>query len=178
MGIFDTKGPWGYQCREGQSERQALFYAILLDQSALRAPEVGKGTRLVTQKLGWALEAEFGLLNRQERERARTSNENGTEHALTDNIRFARNMAERISRIVAMSDVYPLNAEEIAYFQMEAHIYRAYAASYTGDTESVLFYMDRVKSMLKALLENGTTLFPKYMTPVVFDGRRWKHAKA
>lgn len=178
MGIFSTKGPWGYRCNGGQSEREALFYAILVDQSAIRHPDVGKGVRLVTQKLGWALEQEYGALNRQERERARISNENGSEHAITDSVRFARNMAERISRIRGMSDKYPLSAEESAYFQIEAHIYRAYAASYTGDIDSALFYMDRAKSTLKALLETGTTLFPNIMTPVKFEKGRWQRVQA
>lgn len=178
MGIFSSVGPWGYKCKDNQSEREALYYAILLDHCALRQPQVGKGVRLVTQKLGWAMEQEYGQLNREDRERARTNSENGAEHAVTDLVRYARNMAERISRIRNMLDKYPLSAEESAYFQIEAHIYRAFAASYTGDIDSSLFYMDRAKSTLRALLDTGTTLFPTVMTPVKFEKGRWQRVTA
>lgn len=168
MNIFGQEKPWRFHKRKEYPLVETCVYDVIADQVAIRHPEVGKGMRLVSAKLSFALYDRYGTDVRLEAWDAR----NGP-----DRVEALSTQCYNLAwRLVKLSDDprYPLTPEESCYFRIEALIYSALEACYRGKLFEAEVQMERARSRLRALVETGTTLFPTQVSAVKYDGERWR----
>lgn len=165
VGIFEDK-KWRIQQQQGVPAEHSCHYQILADLVGVQHPAAGKGVRLVTQKVRYATAQHAETL-----ESWRSKGLQAVEEGRSPRLFFAEWCRRKATVLEAMrtDSRFPFTAEESTYVQIEAHIFRAMSECYKGQLVVAQAHMERARSALHALIENGTTLFPQRVSAVRFE---------